>query len=266
MKSLSLVLVALMGCVPAIAFAHDSNEMPDPPLHVDPALQDCSVEFSSDLTQDAFARFAREFGSTSAFKHMAPPMTLGKGGVEVALQQMSFHVEDHSDAWNDTFAHPDATHELGSDLSFPKFRIRVGVTDDIDLGAYWTRNPDANYGWLGLEMKYGLLRQSETRPISLSVRGAWTKTLYVSDMEMHAISADAEAGRTFWNIVTPYVGVGGDLVTARETADAVSLHSETQLVPRGFGGVEVRAWHIAIGAEAEVGAINRSEFKVSAVF
>jgi hypothetical protein len=28
--------------------------------------------------------------------------------------------------WNATFAHPDAYHELGSDLAFPKLRARVG--------------------------------------------------------------------------------------------------------------------------------------------
>lgn len=267
MKSLRILLVALVGLVPMSARAHGAGGHPaDPNLHVNPTLEDCSVEFAANLTQDAFRRFAREFGGVSAFRHMAPPATLGRGHFSVAVQQMSFHVEEHDAAWNDTFAHPDAYHELGSDLSFPKFQARVGVTDRLDVGAFWTRNPDANYGWLGLEAKFGVLQQGETMPVSLAVRGAYTKTLYVSDMDMHTITVDAFAGRTFRRILTPYVGVGSELVLARETADTVELESETQVVPRAFAGLQLQIWHLALGGEAEVGALNRLELQVSAGF
>jgi len=266
MKLQRYALIALTALVPSMAAAHSGDRMPDPPLHVDPKLKDCSVEFSSDLTQDAFHRFVREFGSTAAFKHMAAPTMLGRRGVEVAIQQMNFHVEDHSDAWNDTFAHPNATHELGSDLSFPKITLRVGVTDRLDVGAFWTKNLNANYGWLGLEAKYGLLAQNERTPIILSGRVAYTKTLYVSDMDMHAVTTDVSAGRTFWNVLTPYAGVGADLVIARETSDVVALHAETQVVPHAIGGAELKFWHLALGVEGELSALNRFEFKVAGVF
>jgi hypothetical protein len=68
--------------------------------------------------------------------------------------------------------------------------LRVGVTDDLDVGAFYSENPKANYGWLGFDVKYGILEQREDRPVSLAVRGAYTKTLYVADMDMHALSAD----------------------------------------------------------------------------
>ena len=110
------LLVALVLMAPAAALAHSSHgQAIDPPLHVDPTLEDCSVVFSADLTQDAFRRFAREFGSLSAFKPNAPAATLGRGGFTLGIEQLNFTVEEHSDAWNDTFAHPDADHELGAD-------------------------------------------------------------------------------------------------------------------------------------------------------
>src|SRR5262245_36473510 len=208
MKTLSLILVALMGLVPATALAHGpGGHAADPNLHVGNDFDDCYVKFAPDLTQDAFRRFAREFGSVSAFKLMSGPRTLGKRGFSLGIEQMSFTVQEHADAWNDTFAHPDAYHELGSDLSFPKLRITAGVSDRVDVGAYWTKNMQSNYGWLGFDVKYAVLRQSETTPISLAVRGAYTKTLYVEDMDMHALTADVSAGRTFWNVLTPYLGV-----------------------------------------------------------
>jgi hypothetical protein len=179
---------------------------------------------------------------------------------------MAFSVDEKAAAWNDTFAHPDAYHELGTDLSFPKLRLRFGVTDDVEVGAFYARNPNANYGWLGLEGKVRLLDQRDDRPVSLAVRGAYTKTLYVSDMDMHAVSADLSVGRTFWKIVTPYLGVGSDAVLARETSDAVDLQTETLLVPHVTAGVEIRYWHVAVGVEAQRSALTVLQAQVSAVF
>src|SRR5262252_7557217 len=175
MASARTLLVALMLMAPATALAHGAG---DPPLHVDPNLKDCSVVFAADLTQDAFRRFAREFGSLSAFKPNAPAATLGPGHFTLGLEQLNFTVEEHSNAWNDTFAHPNADHDLGADKSFPLARVRVGVADKLDLGAYWSRNPNANYGWLGLEAKYAFAQSAGKSPIGYAARLAYTKTLY----------------------------------------------------------------------------------------
>ena len=267
MHKLNLVLVALLGLIPATALAHGPNgHAADPNLHVGSGYDECFIQFAPELTQDAFRRFAREFGSVSAFKLMSGPRTLGKRGVAFGVEQMSFTVEQYSDAWNDTFAHPDAYHELGSDISFPKLRMTYGVSDRLDVGAYWTKNLKANYGWLGLDAKYGVLAQSETMPISLAVRGAYTKTLYVADMDMHALTVDVSAGRTFWNALTPYVGLGSDLVYVRERSDVVDLNSETQLVPGVMAGVELRLWHIGLGAELHRAELTTFQMQVLAVF
>ena len=267
MATARMILVVLLWLAPASALAHGANgHAADPNLHVDPELDDCSVQFAPELSQGAFGRFAREFGLVAAFKQLSPPTTLGQWGFAIGLEQIWFSVEDHSDAWNDTFAHPDAYHELGSNIAFPKLRARFGVTDELDIGAFYTEQPNANYGWIGLEAKYGLLKQSERMPISLALRGAYTKTLYVEDMDMHAITADVSAGRTFWNVLTPYLGLGTDLVLARETSDAVELESEAQVVPHLVSGLEVRFWHVAVGAEAQLAALTSFQVQLSAVF
>jgi hypothetical protein len=259
MATVRIVAMYLVLLLPATALAA-------PALHVNTSLEDCSVQFAPELTQGAFRRFAREFGSVSAFKQGSPPTTLGRWGFSVDVEQIFFSVEDESAAWNDTFAHPDADHELGSDLSVPKLRLRVGVTDDLDVGAFYAENPNANYGWLGLEAKYRILEQREGMPVALAVRGAYTKTLYVADMNMHALSADVSVGRTFWNVLTPYLGLGSDAVVVRETSDAVDLKSEALVVPRLTAGFEVRYWHVAIGAEAQLSALTSYQATVSAVF
>ena len=250
--------------LPASALAHGEY---DPNLHVDPSLDDSSVAFAPELTQSAFHRFVREFGSVSAFKQGSPPTTLGRRGFSASVEYLSFRVEEKSAAWNDTFAHPDAYHELGSDKRFPLLSLRFGVTDDLDVGAFYSENPNANYGWLGFDVKYAILPQRDDVPVTLSVRGAYTKTLYVADMNMHAAGVDVSVGRTFWKVLTPYVGVGGDGVFARETSDAVDLHDEAILVPHATAGFQVRYWHVAVGAEAQLStALNSYQAQVSAVF
>lgn len=267
MASARNLLVALMLMAPATALAHGSNAQAiDPPLHVDPNVKDCSVEFSADLTQDAFRRFAREFGSLSAFKPNAPAATLGRGGVTLGIEQLNFTVEEHAAAWNDTFVHPNADHELGADKSFPLARVRVGVADKLDVGAYWSRNPNANYGWLGLEAKYGFAQSAGATPVSFAARLAYTKTLYVHDMDMHTITAELASSRTYWNRLTPFLYLGSDVVIARERSDVVALHSETLIVPHAIAGAELRWWRLALGGEVALATVPSYQFSVATVF
>jgi len=111
-----------------------------------------------------------------------------------------------------------------------------------------------------------MLRQSETTPVTLALRGAYTKTLCVEDMDMHAVTADVAAGRTFRDLITPYLGLGADGVVARETSSAVNLKTETQFVPHAVGGLDVRFWHVALGGELQVAAPTTFQLQVTALF
>ena len=261
-----MILVAAMAAVPAVALAHGDGDPIHPPLHVDPALDECSIRFDASLTQGAFEKFSREFGSVSAFKPTMAPVNLGRGRFAIAVEALGFSIDDHTDRWNDTFVHPDAEHDLGSDQTFPKLRARVGVTDDLDLGAFYTRNPKANYGWVGVDASYGLLQQSEGAPVSVSVRGAWTRTLFVHDMKMNTGTAQVGVARTLWNVFTPYVYGGVDEVIAQETSDRVDLETETETVPHVMTGAELRWWHVAIGAEVHVSDLTSYQVQIAALF
>lgn len=266
MKKHLFIATTLVLLAPAGARAHGGSHPPDPNLHVDPTLEDCEVQFASVLTQPAYRRFVREFGSASAFKQMAPPNPLGKWRVAAGLEYMKFRVEERSDAWNDTFAHPESTHELGSDKTFPKLKLRVGVSESTDVGVYFAANPIANYGWIGLDVKHAVLRQSETMPVVVAVRGSYTKTLFVSDMDMHAVTGDVSVGHTFAKIVTPYLGVGSALILARETSSRVQLKNELVAAPHAFAGLQIAFWHVALGIEGHYAALPTGQVQLLAVF
>lgn len=237
-----------------------------PALHVDPHVRDCEVRFASTLTQDAYHRFVREFGSVSAFKQTGPPQTLGRRGLSISLEYMAFRVDDKSDAWNDTFVHPDATHELGSDLAFPKIRLRAGLTETTDAGLFFARNPESNYGWIGLDVLHAFLRQDTGMPVTVAWRGAYTKTLFIDDMDMHALTGDVSIGRRIWNPVTAYLGAGCDWVAARERSSAVQLDTEYLQTAHLFTGVQVAVWHMTVGAEAQWGPVNNAHLQAAVSF
>jgi hypothetical protein len=85
-------------------------------------------------------------------------------------------------------------------------------------------------------------------------------------MDMHTLTADVAAARTYWGMLTPYLGLGSDLVLVRETSDAVALHNEAQFVPHVLGGVEARIWHGAVGAEVQQGALTSYQVQLTALF
>ncbi|HSA56594.1 MAG TPA: hypothetical protein VLE53_12875 [Gemmatimonadaceae bacterium] len=260
MRTPTLIAAAALVLAAPLQAQHEH-----PTLHVNPAYRECHVRFAPNLTQSAFGRFVREFGTVSAYKQMAPASTLGRGNVSVGIEMMSFQIDHWSDAWNDTFAHPDEHHELGARQEFPKVKLRVGVTDDIDVGAFFTRNPLSNYGWVGVDGKYRLLSEEENKPVTLAVRGAYTKTLYVTDMDMHALTADVSVERRFGRLFRPYVGLGADAVYARETSDVVNLRTERSVVPHVLGGLDVTLGRVTLGAEYTVGARSSMQVQVGAL-
>ena len=263
-KLIAAAAVTLMAAAPtALRAQHHHHDHPH--LHVDHSVEECSVRFSSRLTQASFHRFVREFGSVSAFKQAGSPTGLRKGQLSIGIEQMTFTIDDHADAWNDTFAHPDEHHALGSRQQFPKIKLAAGVTDDLEVGAFWTRNLKANYGWLGIDAKYRPFTQEDGRPVSLALRGAYTKTLYVRDMDMHALTTDVSIERKLWRGIRAYGGVGADAVYARETTDSVRLNDEAIVASHAFAGAAVTLLgRVDVGAEFTLGARPSMQLQVAA--
>src|SRR5262245_27696053 len=95
MTRATLVLMAALILGPATALAHGPNEHPaDPGLHVGDKFSECWVEFSPELTQGAFHKFVREFGSVSAFKSVASPVPMGRWSVAFGIEQSNFVIEE----------------------------------------------------------------------------------------------------------------------------------------------------------------------------
>ena len=74
------------------------------------------------------------------------------------------------------------------------------------------------------------------------------------------------SGRTLWNVLTPYVYGGADVVVAQETSERVDLKTETEVVPHVMTGAELRWWHVSIGAEVHVSDLTSYQVQIGALF
>ncbi|HEX6049626.1 MAG TPA: hypothetical protein VFZ21_10160, partial [Gemmatimonadaceae bacterium] len=135
-----------------------------PDLHVNPRWKECSFQLHSSLTQSAWRQFTREAALVAYFRPLVDAQPMGKGRFELSVLQWETGIDDHDAAWNDTFVHPDSAHWLfeGDGLKFPGLMVRAGVSDNTDVGVYFTKNPGANYGFYAAQVQHALV-QSPTR-------------------------------------------------------------------------------------------------------
>ncbi len=228
-------------------------------LHVNHDLKSCSIELDPALTQSQFHKFTREAAQVFTFKLMSPAEPLGAKTFQIGIDYSITPINDADPAWNNTFSHPHETHYLGDQLAFPKLFGRMGVTDRIDVGFYFTKNPDANYGFMGGEMKYALFMKPE-KPVGMAVRATYATLLGVEDMNFHLWGVDLSASKKI-GVLTPYLGIGANLGRGIETTSKVNLRNETVLTPRGIIGTQLSLSFFSLTAEMDVATVSTVSFR-----
>lgn len=222
--------------------------------HLDPAVENCSMVIDPSLTQAEWHTFTKQAGAILSFKSLASARTLGSMQYYIGIDQGRTPVDQRDPAWINTFTHPDETCPLGDAVSFPALRARLGLTDDMDIGGYWTVAPRANYGAAGGEFKYAFLRESGGTPAA-AVRAGFTALTGVRDYDFNIYSVEVMASKDF-GIVTPYAGIRENLFVGTETTTKVNLVTERVWVPQAYGGVVVSFWMLTLAAEYNVSSLN----------
>ncbi|HEX6134076.1 MAG TPA: hypothetical protein VFZ24_08930 [Longimicrobiales bacterium] len=231
-------------------------------LHTNDRWDECAIDLHPSLTQQAWSRFASELGIVTYFRPLASARPLGRKHVEVALLNWGSRIDDADPAWNDTFSHPDSAHWLmdGSSLYIPGLMARAGITDRIDVGAYITRSPGANYGFIGGQLQYSLVNDPERR---LAAAGRLSVvTLYGPD-EMEASTFGLEfVASTAVSVIEPYIALSGYMSRARETSPDVDLDNETAFGAQATAGVAAQVSVLRLGAEFNLAKVPGVSLKV----
>lgn len=270
-KKLFTTVLLLTSSLVQAQSVEKHGDHPNVSLHVNSGIGMCDFDIAPALTQDEWAQATREVGSAIYLEPLASSRPLGKGNWGLQLENNSFHVDQESGAWNNTFHHPDSTHYLaGSDgrLSVPGLRFRFGITDRLDAGIYYTTAKPfgANYGFLGFDAKYALLNDTDNG-WSAAVRASYATDASIRDFNISSTGLEVLAGKNLFNLFTPYAGLATNWNHGRETTSEVDLHNENSIALRGIIGLEFRWKFIDLAYECQLGdGMAQRSFKIGVVF
>lgn len=244
----------------------------NPHLHVEHRWDECSIQFDPSLTQEAFAQFTREAGLVTYFRPLVDAKPMGAGHFEISVLQWKTGIDSHDAAWNDTFVHPDSTHWLfeGSGLAFPGLTGRVGITKKLDVGLYWTKNMNANYGFFGGQVQYNLIDNAE-RKWAAAARANYIRLYGPEDVDLSVYGVDLVASREFrirpkWASISPYATVSGYVSHGHEKTDRVDLKDETGVGVQAAVGAALKLSVARIGVEYNFSRVNTLSFKIGVGF
>ena len=269
MKKIKHILTALaLFGIFEIGFAQHDH----PDLHINPRWKECSFEIDPSLTQEEWHQFTKEVGLVAYYRPLIDAKPLGKWNFEISVLQWNTKIDDHDNAWNNTFVHPDSAHYLkeGPRLGIPGLGGRIGITDKIDVGVYWTINPNANYGIYGAQVQYNFLNRPE-KSWAASARLNYSSLYGPEDLDLRIYGIDLITSKEFkiysdWISVSPYVGVSGFLSSTRETTEKVDLKNENLIGAQGMVGVTARIKFARLGVEYNISRTSTLSFKIGVGF
>ncbi|MEZ4721733.1 MAG: hypothetical protein R2813_07665 [Flavobacteriales bacterium] len=254
------------------AFSNGDEHDPDVEIHTfenGETWKNCSFVIHPSLTQSQFHRFTKEAGDIVYFQPLTGASTLGKYNFSVGIAMSKTPIDQTSGAWNNTFAHPitdttETPHYLGDQVNLPNVRTSFGITDHLDIGAYATKDPNANYGFYGVDLNYGQ-KINEKHDLYLAGRISHSRLFGPEDMKLNSTGADVLFSKK-WLVFEPYAGLNLSYHHARETTNKVSLKNEDILSPRALLGTKVKYKFATAAVEYHISSLKTLAFKVGVEF
>lgn len=228
----TLVLVGALTVIPAGAQATGGSS--SSPFNLRPQL-----------TSSEFETFTADVGSMLRFRQLGDPATLPKGQVDLGVQYASTSFDDP--------------------VSFPQVAARFGVSDRVDVGAWGGVNLDSEYGIAGVDTKIALLRQSNGRPVSVSIRPSLTSLIGPSEVWIGTASIDLSVSRAF-GTMSPYAGVATSTSLGVERSDDVDFDPATPDESLAYAGLAFRWRTVSLAAEVQKGNDVSYAFRIGTRF
>ena len=236
-------------------------------LHVSSRWKECSIQLDPSLTQDAWRQFTQEAALVAYFRPVSDATPLGRGRFELSILQWDTGIDDSDAAWNDTFVHPDSVHWLfeGDGLKFPGLSARVGVAEKTDVGVYFTKNPNANYGFYGAQVQQQVL--GDPKGVwAASVRASAVRLYGPEDVDLSIAGFDIVASRRFTLTkrlsLSPYAGVSSYGSMSHERSSLVSLSNEYVSGSQTMVGASLQLSGARLGVEYNAARVNTISMKI----
>lgn len=263
---LALAITTIIAVPAGAQYLHGGTQSASTPnLHTSSRWKECSFQLDASLTKEAWQQFTREAGMVVYFRPIADARPMGRGSFELSVTQSNAGIDDADAAWNDTFVHPEADHWLfeGPALAFPGLTARAGVTNSTDVGVFYTRNPNANYGVWAAQVQQNLLRGGAA---FLSARASYSALFGPDDVGFDVSGLDLVGSRTLKLTrrveLSPYAGVSGYLTRTQERSAVVNLADERALGLQAMGGVTLSGYGVRLGMEYNVAEVSSMSIRI----
>lgn len=240
-------------------------------LHVSDRWEDCAFQLDPGLTREAWRQFTKEAGLVTYFRPLRDAAPMGAGNFELSVVQSVIGIDDHDAAWNDTFVHPDSTHWLyeGSGLNLPGILGRAGVTDRLDVGFYFTKNPRSNYGVAGGQVQYNFIQQVSAG-VDASARASLVTLFGPEDVDVTLYSTDLLVSRRYTLLsgfsLAPYAGVSGYLSSAHEKSAVVNLEDARIAGVHAMLGAVAQISILRLAVEYDVASVKSTSLRIGVAF
>ena len=265
-QPLSMIAVAVGGATALLSTPMNAQDHPK--LHINSRWKQCSIQLDPSLKQPAWHQFTAEAGQLVYFRPLDGAQPMGRGNFEFSLMQWQTNVDDKTSAWNDTFVHPDSTHWLhdeGTGLRFPGLAFRAGITSSSDVGVYFTKNYQANYGVYGVQVQQHLLSDG-AHDWNVSARASFQSLFGPEDVDLKVYGVDVVTSWNQWKFggvtLVPYADVATYLSNSHEKSPVVSLADEHVLGAMATGGIALQFSAVRIAAEASISRLPSIAMKV----
>ena len=204
------------------------------------------VALTASITPSSANAQAADIGAALRFRQLGDTTTLAKGRVDVGVQFASAPIE--SSKWN-------VTRIVG----------RFGVNDRVDIGAWGGYNSHMSDGMAGMDVKIGLLRQSASMPVSVSVRPSFSATLGSADVWGASTGVDLTVSRAF-GAFAPYGGIAATSSLATERLLNIDTDRETANQMLSYAGLSYTWRSVSAAVEVESGTKTSYAFRLGTRF
>ncbi|MDH5218925.1 MAG: hypothetical protein OEX19_14585, partial [Gammaproteobacteria bacterium] len=167
-------------------------------------------------------------------------------------------------AWNNTFSHPEEDHWLTDNhfLEIPFLSARMGISEKMDFGLGFTKNIEANYGWLSADIKYAITKM---KGYDIATRASYTSLIGVADFDINQGAVDFIISKSFFSF-NPYVGVTAVYTTSNETTSKVVLERIHNMAGETILGATYQWKYLNVAAEVDFARVNMYSLKIGAIF
>lgn len=178
------------------------------------------------IAQSAFATFAEEIGTATAYNPVSPAEPLGILGFDVGISASFVDVDQA--IWSAAGINEDT-------LIVPRLQARKGLPFGFDVGVSYISAPASDVTMIGGELRKAILDGTMATP-AVSVLVHYSTLSGVTDLDLSSYGADIGISKGIL-MFTPYAGAG--ILKYDASANGLPLADEDGTANRYYVGLKV---------------------------